>query len=207
MIICGASGHSIELYHIFGDKFDNVVFFDNINPLITLLGFPVIKSTDQIKEHFKNDPRFILGVGGCDARKKLYELMSGLGGELLCVNNNQSFSYLIQAKFHADIFPFSFIGPHVNIGKGTLINTRTNIHHNSTIGEFCEISPGAIILGNVNIGDQTMIGAGAIILPKIKIGKNVIIGAGSVVIKDVPDNSLVVGVPAVFKKELPSIEY
>ncbi|WP_348636746.1 hypothetical protein [Flavobacterium anhuiense] len=33
-------------------------------------------------------------------------------------------------------------------------------------------------------------------MPKVKIGKNVIVGAGSVVTKDIPDNCLVVGVPA-----------
>jgi acetyltransferase-like isoleucine patch superfamily enzyme len=35
----------------------------------------------------------------------------------------------------------------------------------------------------------------------------VIVGAGSVVTKDVPDNCLVVGVPAVIKKELPPLPF
>ena len=46
------------------------------------------------------------------------------------------------------------------------------------------------------IGNNVYISAGSRILGNIKIGNNVIIGANSVVIKDVPDNSIVAGVPA-----------
>ena len=45
------------------------------------------------------------------------------------------------------------------------------------------------------IGDDVSVCAGAIIVGGVKIGNNVIIGAGAVVVKDVPDNSLVVGNP------------
>lgn len=38
---------------------------------------------------------------------------------------------------------------------------------------------------------------GSIILPGVTIGKNVIIGAGSIVTRDIPDDSLAVGNPAV----------
>lgn len=40
------------------------------------------------------------------------------------------------------------------------------------------------------------IGAGAIILPGVTVGENAIVGAGSVVTRDVPDNTVVAGVPA-----------
>lgn len=50
--------------------------------------------------------------------------------------------------------------------------------------------------GCIEIMDNVFIGSNTTILPNIRIGSNVIIGAGSVVTKDVPDNSVVVGVPA-----------
>lgn len=49
--------------------------------------------------------------------------------------------------------------------------------------------------GCISIGDNVMIGAGTILLPNVKIGSNVIIGAGAIVCKDIPDNSVAVGVP------------
>ena len=47
----------------------------------------------------------------------------------------------------------------------------------------------------INIGDNVWIGANVCILPGVTIGNNVVIGAGSVVNKDIPSNSVAVGVP------------
>jgi serine O-acetyltransferase (EC 2.3.1.30) len=46
------------------------------------------------------------------------------------------------------------------------------------------------------IGNNVVIGAGAILLGPIKVGDGAKIGAGSVVIKDVPEGTTVVGIPA-----------
>ncbi len=52
------------------------------------------------------------------------------------------------------------------------------------------------VFGAINIGDNTHIGMNVIIMPNVTIGKNCIIGCGAVVTKDIPDNSVAVGVPA-----------
>ena len=51
-------------------------------------------------------------------------------------------------------------------------------------------------IGCIDIGDNVFIGSNTTILQNVKIGSNVIIGAGTLVNKDIPDNSVVVGVPA-----------
>ena len=50
--------------------------------------------------------------------------------------------------------------------------------------------------GRITIGNDVWIGGNVTILPGVNIGNNVIVAAGAVVTKDVPDNSLVGGVPA-----------
>lgn len=58
--------------------------------------------------------------------------------------------------------------------------------------------------GNPKIGNYVEFGANSIVVGPISIGNNVVIGAGSVVTKDVPDNSVVAGVPAkVIKTRVP----
>lgn len=52
------------------------------------------------------------------------------------------------------------------------------------------------LFGKVEIGDNVHIGTDSFVLPGVKIGNNVIIGVASVVTKDIPDNSVAVGVPA-----------
>ena len=50
--------------------------------------------------------------------------------------------------------------------------------------------------GKIVIGDNVHIGNDAIIMPNVTIGNNVVIGCGAVVTKDIPSNSVAVGVPA-----------
>lgn len=58
---------------------------------------------------------------------------------------------------------------------------------------------------SIQIGDDVWIGGNVSILPGITIGHNVVVGAGSVVTHDIPDNSVVVGVPGRIIKRLPPI--
>jgi serine O-acetyltransferase len=73
----------------------------------------------------------------------------------------------------------------------------------AVFGDDCVVRNGVTVgLKNVNepmaprIGNRVNIGAGAKILGGITVGDNVDIGANAVVIKDVPANSIAVGVPA-----------
>lgn len=56
--------------------------------------------------------------------------------------------------------------------------------------------------GPVVIEDNVWIGEGACILPGVRIGRNAIIGANAVVTKNVPENTVVAGVPAKAIKKL-----
>lgn len=49
---------------------------------------------------------------------------------------------------------------------------------------------------NAFIGNNVWIGRNVVIMPGVRIGDGSIIGAGAVVTRDVPENSIAVGVPA-----------
>ena len=59
-------------------------------------------------------------------------------------------------------------------------------------------------IATVVIGDGCWLGENVCVIGA-SVGKNSVIGANSVVTKDIPDNCLVVGVPAFIKKELPKL--
>ncbi|WP_067149185.1 sugar O-acetyltransferase [Methanobrevibacter olleyae] len=89
-----------------------------------------------------------------------------------------------------------YIGDNVMIGPNTLI---------TTVGH--PISPKSrrkhlASAKSIFIGDDVWLGGNVTILPGVKIGNNVIIGAGAVVTKDIPDNSLALGVPAKVVREI-----
>jgi len=95
----------------------------------------------------------------------------------------------------------------IKLKKGTIINLNCIVGHDTVIGEFVEICPNVSISGNCEIGNYSFIGTNATILPKIKIGQNVIVAAGAVVTKDVPDNCMVAGIPAIIKKQLEPLTF
>jgi serine O-acetyltransferase len=80
------------------------------------------------------------------------------------------------------------------ISGDTVIGDDVVIRNGVTIGLKRTGIAGAPIIGN-----RVDIGAGAKILGAIHIGDDVVIGANAVVLKDIPANSLAVGVPATIK--------
>lgn len=88
------------------------------------------------------------------------------------------------------------INPLARIGTGVICNTSCIIEHECEVNDFAHIGPGAVLCGNVKIGAHTFVGANAVVRQGISIGKNAMIGAGAVVVKNVPDNTTVVGIPA-----------
>ena len=48
----------------------------------------------------------------------------------------------------------------------------------------------------IRIGDGAWLGSGSIVLPGVSIGKGAVVAAGAVVTRDVPDDTLVAGIPA-----------
>lgn len=115
------------------------------------------------------------------------------------------------------------LGNHCVIGHGTVFEGDCQVGDRVLIHAQCHITKGVIIEDDVFIAPMFVgantprivhgrnyplilkpyrikraarIGIGVTILPGVVIGKNALVGAGSVVTKDVPDRTIVMGVPA-----------
>tara|TARA_B110000196_G_scaffold315522_1_gene325274 strand:- start:681 stop:1661 length:981 start_codon:yes stop_codon:yes gene_type:complete len=82
------------------------------------------------------------------------------------------------------------------IGKNTYIDNQVHIAHNNKIGENCIIAGQVGFAGSSTLGNNVMIGGQAGISGHLTIGNNVKIGGGSGVIKNISDNSKMMGYPA-----------
>ena len=94
------------------------------------------------------------------------------------------------------LFHNTIVQANSKIGKHVIINTGAQVDHDCEIEDFVHIAPGTILCGSVKVKEGAMVGAGATIIPGITIGSWSVIGAGAVVTQNVPDNAIVVGVPA-----------
>ncbi len=82
------------------------------------------------------------------------------------------------------------------VGKNTYLDNQVHIAHNVKIGENSIIAGQVGIAGSSILGKNVKIGGQAGISGHLKIGDNVEIGGGSGVIRDIPDNTKVMGYPA-----------
>ena len=82
------------------------------------------------------------------------------------------------------------------IGKNSYLDNQIHVAHNNKIGDNCIIAGQVGLAGSSVLGNNVMIGGQAGISGHLKIGNNVQIAGGSGVIKNIPDNSRVMGYPA-----------
>ena len=97
------------------------------------------------------------------------------------------------------------IGGQTHVARGTLdntiiedgvkIDTLIHIAHNCKIGRNSALIAGSLIYGSAELGSNVQITSG-IVRNQLKMGNNSFAGIGSVVLKDVPEDTTVIGVPA-----------
>lgn len=96
------------------------------------------------------------------------------------------------------VAPFSQMSPGVHVSDYCLLLGNSFLGHNSYLEEFVKLTTNSVVGANVRIGLGTTVGTNSVIRERVSIGKFCLIGSGSVVVKDVPDNTIVVGNPAHF---------
>jgi acetyltransferase-like isoleucine patch superfamily enzyme len=145
----------------------------------------------------------------------------GVVRSLAIIYGDVKIGSFFQTGHHVLIREHTTIGDHVTVGTGTTIDGNVQIGSyvkleshvyiptHAQIGSYVFIGPGAILTNDRYplrrrdeyeptgpiLEDSVTIGAGAVVLPGVRVGKGSIVAAGAVVTRDVPEWSMVVGVP------------
>jgi sugar O-acyltransferase (sialic acid O-acetyltransferase NeuD family) len=203
MILIGYSGHAFVVYGIVTAAGKKVTGYcdneeKNYNPFV--LQYFGKENGDTALAAFKKEG-FFIAIGDNAVREKIFSTLSGKN--LFPVNVIHPSAVIdIAAIIAANgvmIAANATINPLAKIGTGAICNTGCIIEHECVVGHFAHIAPGAVLCGNVKVGNNSFVGANAVVKQGIVIGNNVMIGAGAVVLKNVPDNTTVIGVPAQIK--------
>ena len=198
IVIIGAGGFGLEVYHLLNkNRFDVVGFVD---PDVDSKQLPApVLGDDSIIAELKSAQLVnscVIAIGNIQKRKVLFRTVLEHSLELPAIIHKDT--TLISKKI-ADgsiIYPGTVMMNDCMVGRGVLINSGVTFGHDVVVGDFCNINPGVHLAGRINIADEVFIGIGSSIKENINIGKGAVIGAGSVVINDIPANSTVYGVPA-----------
>jgi acetyltransferase-like isoleucine patch superfamily enzyme len=117
---------------------------------------------------------------------------------------------------NVSIGTLSVIEHHITIGKNVRIHTQVFVPEYTILDDECWLGPNVVLtnarfprhpnvkneLLGVHIHQNAKVGANVTILSGIQIGRNSLIGAGSLVTKEIPENVIVAGSPAEFKRNI-----
>ena len=191
VVILGAGGHAHVIADIIRAEGNEVVAFLDDNLSQEDCAGPV---SDYVKY---SDCEFVIGIGSGEVREKLSSL---------------------PLKWHTAVHPSAIISPSVKIGEGTVvmplvvINARTKIgkhcivntgaivEHDNVIGDYSHVSVNASLGGTVTLGKNVWVGIGSNIKNNCSVCSNVYLGAGSVVVKNINEDGVYFGNPAIKKK-------
>ena len=199
-LLYGASGHAKVICSIF-ESMDIIVtsiFDDNRN--ILLDKYNVISGYDS---KYEQDLPILISIGDNMIRKRISERVSHSFST--AIHSTSVIDDISKVDFGTAIFHRATIQRDTFIGKHCIINTNASVDHDCIIEDFVHIAPSATLCGNIEVGEGTIIGANATVLPNITIGKWCVIGAGAVITDDIPDYSLVVGVPGKIIKTIKNV--
>lgn len=214
MLIAGAGGFAKELIEavLQRDPAAQPVFYDDQTselPELFLGRFEILRSESEAEKYFTStDPSFALGIGDPLGRKMVFDRFLTLGGKPTSIVSPLASVGSINNSIGEGLTLLSHgvIETNNKIGNGVLVHVGALISHDVTVGNFCEISPRASLLGNVRVGDMCRLGTGCTVLPGVSIGNNVVVGAGSIVTHDIPDHTVVIGIPGRITRHLDPLQ-
>jgi sugar O-acyltransferase (sialic acid O-acetyltransferase NeuD family) len=202
VIIVGAGGQGLVaadiLEHAHADAGIDVVGLVDDDPRLAglpVLAWRVIGTRDMLRT--TPHDAVVVAVGDNRRRESLSHELAAAGARILSiVHSFSSMGSRVELGAGAMISAGAVIVAGVNAGDGLLLNTRASIDHQSRLGRYVHVGPGATVGADVAIGDRVLVGAGATVMSGITIGADAVIGAGAVVTRDVPPGLVVTGVPA-----------
>lgn len=219
IIIIGGRGTAIviadQIYDAqnrFNQKIEVIgLALDDLSGGNEISGYPILCPIRELYDRYKNfkDVKFIYSLYRPDVMAErtqiLYELKIPL------------------EKFTNFIHPSVMLSRSVKLGNGNVFLANVVVNCNAKIGNFNTVNSGTLLGHDIEIGDnnyfagqvcvgsglklgnQNFIGLNTTIRNGIRIGDNNIVGMSSNITKDVDDNSILYGNPAIIKPKLNNI--
>ena len=191
MLLYGASGHARVVKDCVSTSGGVVTdIFDDNPDLIKLDQIPVV---GYYKPEHKPSELLIISIGDNLIRKKIVSKVKHSFGKAI------HSASVVSPSSTIGVGTVVMLGAIVNagssVGNHCILNSNSIVEHDCTLGDFIHLSSNVTLCAEVRIDEGTHIGAGSTVIPGKHIGKWCVIGAGAVIIQDIPDYSMVVGVP------------
>lgn len=140
------------------------------------------------------------------ARREILKEILGVDPGDLVLLSPVYFDYGPLTKFGEGVFVnhgcYFMDGGGITIGDHTFIGPYTGFYTAAHPLDYRRRNQGLEWAKPITVGKNCWFGANVSVMPGVTIGNGCVIAAGSVVTQDIPDNSMVAGVPAEVKKTI-----
>ncbi|MGJ7460574.1 acetyltransferase [Halomonas sp. MA07-2] len=209
LVIIGASGFGKEVAWLARRLGITVKGFLDDDPVLKsekFYTYPVLGSVASWPEYAASN--FIIAIASPRIRKKIVTEMRHDGSPQFATlvdpqaSVELEFTQLGQGTV---ICAGSVITAAVSIGEHCIVNKLCSVGHDVVVEAFSTIAPKVMLSGFVHLHQGSEVGAASAIRQNVRVGRGAMVGMGSIVLKDVPDNTLVVGSPARHLKNIEAL--
>ena len=201
VILLGGGGHALVLWSILeGDGVTIVGFTDPSGGSHLKERCPYLGHDDQVTTYDPEDVLLVNGLGSVRTlapRRRLFDTFKADGYAFATVLHDRAIvDRHATIETGVQVMAGAVVQADAHVSTNTLINTGAVVDHGCSVGAHCHVASGATLSGDVQLGSEVHVGTGAAVIQGVSIGDRSVVGAGAVVVKDVPADTVVVGVPA-----------
>jgi acetyltransferase EpsM len=199
ILVYGGGGHGkmlIDLLKVLGTYRIVGVVDDGKQVGETILGVTILGGGAVLEEVYRHGVRLAVnavgGVGNVQVRIQVFQRLAQAGfGFPVVIHPTAYVEPSAVLSPGAQVLAHAYVGSEAQIGFGSIINTGSIVSHDCILGDFTNVSPGAMLAGEVSTGSGVLIGMGVTVNLRVKIGAGARIGNGATVKADVFENGVV----------------
>jgi len=199
ILVYGGGGHgkmlidllrALGIYRIIG------VVDDGLEAGKAVLGVPVLGNGTVLSDLYQQGVRLAVNavgaIGNVTVRIEVFRRLAEAGYAFPAVIHPTAYvepSAVLSPG--AQVLAHAYVGSEAHIGFGSIVNTGSIVSHDCNLGDFTNVSPGAMLAGEVCTGSGVLIGMGATVNLQVKMGAGARVGNGATVKSDVPEKGVV----------------
>lgn len=165
----------------------------------SIRGVPVLGPTEALDRLGDQGIHNVFApIGNNRRRVELLEEARSLGLKTPCfIHPSNHLHRSIQVGDGVYILEGCHVMPLTVFEDYAMVSAGVNVAHHVTVGRGAFLSQGSNVGASLEIGAFAFVGIASVIMTGVKrVGRDSVVGAGAVVIRDVPDDTVVVGNPA-----------
>ena len=136
-------------------------------------GYPLLGTPEKASCDHPGAAVFV-AVGDNATREKVYRRLRGHDFPVV-IDPSAEVAPTVEMRYG------TFVGPRAvgaELGKFVIVNARAGVGHDSKLGDFSQVCPGATLSGHTIVGEHAYLASNACTVPGVKIGARAKIAAG-----------------------------